>query len=244
MSMKTSTSRPLSVADIQQALRPRVLPAQRPAKPSPARTAFSAVTSGPTPSGSPAPLLADMLDQARVHTAVLRSLLADAVAEEDAARARIDETRRHADDLAPSLERNERAAAATTAQTEALNHAADRATAAADRLARLLAAGECLADDLRARQTGEFDRQLGAFIGAVARQSGAALADHARRVKEVHTSEAARTLESLDDRINAAHEMLAELDGRITTLTEHAADIPGAVRQLEALLTRARRPAA
>lgn len=214
MSMKTTTSRPLTVADIQRALRPGVYASKRTAASAGSgglASSRSAAAIEISPGASPAPQLADMLDQARVHTAVLRTLLADAVSEEDAARARIDDTRKRADALAPALERSAAAGTAAASHAKTLSDAADRAAGVADRLARLIAAAESLADDLTARQAAEFDRQLAAFSGALAER-------------------AARTL--------------AEIDARLATLGEHAKDLPPAIRYLEGLLGEARRASA
>jgi hypothetical protein len=75
-----------------------------------------------------------MLDQARVHTAVLRTLLADAATEEDAARTRLDDASRRTADLAPLVDRAQTATAAARGLTDAVS----RASGIADRLARLL----------------------------------------------------------------------------------------------------------
>jgi len=238
MSMKTTTSQPLSVADIQRALRPPVYASKRAPQAVEARRSPSRIDLNPEPlqGPSPAPLLADMLDQARVHTAVLRTLLADAVAEEDAARARVDDTRRKAQDLWPLLDHT--TAAGTTAATlaKALTDAAERAATVADRLSRLMATGEALADDLRTRQVAEFDRQTATFAAAITQRSAAALAEHAQRF----AVETAGTLETLNARIAAAKAAQSALDGRITTLSEHAADLPAAIAHLERLLAEAR----
>jgi hypothetical protein len=181
MSMKSGTSsRPLSVADIQRALRPRVYGSKRAPQPAPARP--EPIVETRSAGASPAPLLADMLDQARVHTAVLRTLLSDIASEEDAASARAEDTRLRIEGLTPVLDRAATRGQAAAAQAKTLNDVAERATAVADRLTRLLAAGETLADDLRARQRAEFDRQVAAFSAAIAERSAIALAEHAQRL--------------------------------------------------------------
>jgi hypothetical protein len=156
MSMKTTSSRPLSVEDIQRAIRPRYAAPTR-TSPAPPIVPVTVAPAQSRPDGSPAPLLADMLDQARVHTAVLRTLLADAAAEQDAARQRLDHTRAQAQALTPAFTR-----AASIAQK--LLDAADRAERTADRLTALLAAAESAAADFEHRLAHHADRALDAFL--------------------------------------------------------------------------------